>query len=184
MTAQAGQGEPYADLRDCVTRAGVLLPEEFDTAASAWERTLRARGAAPSWSSPAPYVLTGAPDAPETGALRWDWDMREVERFAGWCERALATRFGVTWQVRGQSAIPGADAEYLLLTRDGQTERCDWRYLNQHRWAGAFCAIAERLLRPVGVAALELETGWFDVVICFCAATSADEVTGWFAEAE
>lgn len=184
VTAHAGQENSYDRVRDCATQAGVLRQVEFDAAASVWERTLRARGDSPSWSNPTPYVLTGAPGEPETAALRWDWDTRKVDWFARWCERALAGRFGVTWQVRGDNLTSGGDAEYLLLTRDGQTERCDWRYLNQHRWAGAFCAIAERLLRPVGIAALELETGWFDVVICFCAATSADELSGWFAEAE
>ena len=182
MTANSSQA--YGELRACVANAGILREGEFDAAAAAWEPILLARGASFEWSSPSPYVLTGPPGGPETAALRWDWDMRRVTAFASWCERALAERFGVSWQAQGKSVVNGGVAEFLLLTLDGQTEQCDWRYLNTHRWAGAFCAIAERLLRPRGIAALELETGWFDVVICFCSTTSADEVLRWFAEAE
>jgi hypothetical protein len=48
----------------------------------------------------------------------------------------------------------------------------------------AFCTIADRLLKPVGVTALALETGWFDTVLCFCWREQAAEVLRWFPEAE
>lgn len=171
-------------MRACVGRAGILTAEEFDGALAAWEPVLGRRGTGPGEAVLSPYVLTGAPGRTETAALRWDWDISRTGAFAGWCERALATRFSIAWQVRGEPGDRCDAPEYLVLSREGQSERCDWRYLNAHRWAGAFCTIADRLLRPVGVTALELETGWFDVVICFCAAECADEVLSSFGEAE
>jgi sirohydrochlorin cobaltochelatase len=74
--------------------------------------------------------------------------------------------------------------QYLLMTLGERQERCDWRYLNQNRWMGAFCTIADRLLRPIGVTALSLETGWFDTVVVFCRSDYAEEILRWFPEAE
>jgi hypothetical protein len=72
----------------------------------------------------------------------------------------------------------------LYILQDGQQEQCDWRYLNESRWMGAFCTIANRLLASTDITALCLETGWLDTVLVFSHKYAVQELLNWFPQAE
>jgi hypothetical protein len=166
-------------LRDGVTAAGITNRQEITAALTIWQGKSRSQ-----LDAPPPYLLTAQPGHVFTGALRWDWDSHRAHEFATWCMETLQARFGISWQVdcEEEGAQPGP--RYLRMTLREQQERCDWRYLNQNHWMGAFCTIADRLLKPVGITVLSLETGWFDTVVAFCRTDYAEEILRWFPEAE
>lgn len=166
-------------LRACVTTAGILNEEEIIAALTHWQRTSSGQRGVPP-----PYLLTALPSHAPTAALRWDWNSRRDREFVQWCMETLQKHFGINWHIDCEEENAQLGPRYLLMTREAQQERCDWRYLNQNRWMGAFCTIANRLLQPVGVTALSLETGWFDTVIVFCRSDSVEEILRWFPEAE
>jgi hypothetical protein len=130
-----------------------------------------------------PYILTAMPGYAPTAALRWDWDSSRVREFAAWCKKTLRERFHIDWQIDWEDEEE-QQPHYLRMTLGEQQERCDWRYLNQNRWMGAFCTIANRLLNREGLTALCLETGWFDTVVVFCRSSHVEELLNWFPEAE
>lgn len=166
-------------LRACVTEAGIMHTQEIKESLALWQ----SKQQTPSTTLP-PYVLTALPGHAPTAALRWDWDGRCAGEFAAWCTESLRDRFGVHWQIESEDEDAQMGPRYLRMTLNGQQERCDWRYLNHSRWMGAFCTITDRLLGPVGLTALSLETGWFDTVVVFCRKSHAQEVLRWFPEAE
>ena len=168
-----------ATLQAIVTKAGIMNAEEFNASFAVWCEDVRECRE----DTLSPAVLTGAPGT-ITAALQWNWDCDQADTFAAWCMAVVQTRFGITWHVSSEEPQGENGPLYVRLERDGMVERCDWQYLHRHRWAGAFCTIAQRLLHPVGVTVLDLETGWFDVVICFCWQTMADDLLTWFSEAE
>jgi len=166
-------------LQDGVTAAGITNRQEITDALTIWQRKSRAQ-----LDAPPPYLLTAQPGHVATGAVRWDWDSHRAHEFATWCMETLQERFGISWQVGCEEEDAQLGPHYLRVTLGGQQERCDWRYLNQNHWMGAFCTIADRLLKPVGVTVLSLETGWFDTVVAFCRSDYAEEILRWFPEAE
>jgi len=166
-------------LRNCATAAGITNRQEIIDALTIWQSKSRAQ-----LDAPPPYLLTAQPGHTSTAALRWDWDSHRAHEFAQWCMETLQKRFGISWQVDCEEEDPQLGPQYLRMTLGEQQERCDWRYLNQNHWMGAFCTTADRLLRPVGITALCLETGWFDMVIAFCRHDYAEEILRWFPEAE
>lgn len=166
-------------LRGCVTEAGITNSQEITDALTTWQRKSRAQ-----LDAPPPYLLTAQPGHVFTAALRWEWDSQRAHEFATWCMEALHERFGISWRVDCEQEDAQRGPHYLRMTLGEQQERCDWRYLNQNHWMGAFCTIADRLLRPVGVTVLSLETGWFDTVVAFCRSDYAEEMLRWFPEAE
>ncbi len=166
-------------LRDVVTAAGITSRQEITDALTIWQRTSRAQ-----LDAPPPYLLTAQPDQASTAALRWDWDSHRAHELAAWCMETLHERFGIIWQVDCEEEDAQLGPHYLRLTLGEQQERCDWHYLNQNHWMGAFCTIADRLLKSVGITALNLETGWFDTVVAFCRINHAEEILRWFPEAE
>lgn len=166
-------------LRACVTAAGITNNEEITAALAHWQSKDRTQA-----GMPPPYLLTAQPGHAPTAARRWDWDSHGAHEFTQWCMVTLREHFGITWQIDCEEEDSQLGPHYLLMTLGEQQERCDWRYLNQNHWIGAFCTIADRLLRPVGVTVLSLETGWFDTVISFCRSDYAEEILRWFPEAE
>ena len=135
-------------------------------------------------TAPMPYILTAMPGQPLTAALRWDFDSRRFHEFADWCITVLRERFDITWQIEYEDEDAQLGPQALRILQDGQQERCDWQYLNQSHWMGAFCTIANRLLEPMGITTLCLETGWFATVVVFCRKSVAEELLSWFPEAE
>jgi hypothetical protein len=166
-------------LRKCVTAAGITNRWEITEALTIWQSKSRAQ-----LDTPPPYLLTAMPGHVSTAALRWDWDSHSAQEFARWCMETLRERFGISWRVDCEEEDPQLGPHYLRMTLGEQQEYCDWRYLNRNHWMGAFCTIADRLLGPVGVTALSLETGWFDTVVVFCRSDYAEEMLRWFPEAE
>ncbi len=166
-------------LRECVTAAGITNRQEITDALTIWQRKSRAQ-----LDTPPPYLLTAQPGHVSTAALRWDWDSHRAHEFSRWCIETLHERFGISWRVDCEEEDAQLGPHYLRMTLGEQQERCDWRYLNQNHWMGAFCTIADRLLRSIGVTALSLETGWFDTVVAFCRNDYAEEMLRWFPEAE
>ncbi|HTK10469.1 MAG TPA: sirohydrochlorin chelatase [Ktedonobacteraceae bacterium] len=166
-------------LRECVTAAGITNLEEITDALTIWQSKSRAQ-----LDAPPPYLLTTAPGHVSTAALRWEWNSQDAHAFARWCMETLDKRFGINWQVECEEDDPQLGPQYLRMTLGEQQERCDWRYLNQNHWMGAFCTIADRLLKSVGITVLSLETGWFDTVVAFCRSSQAAEILRWFPEAE
>lgn len=171
--------DSWEALQKCVTAAGIMTLPEITETLVGWQRKRKAQTDPPS-----PYVLTALPGHALTAALRWDWDSQRASEFAGWCVTTLRERFGINWQIDCEQEDPQSGPHYLRMTLGEQQERCDWRYLNQNHWMGAFCTIADRLLGPAGVMALCLETGWFDTVVVFCRRSHAEEILRWFPEAE
>ncbi|GAC1360065.1 MAG: hypothetical protein NVS2B12_29110 [Ktedonobacteraceae bacterium] len=179
---EQGPDTSWQALGACVTNAGIMSMQEFTDALASWrgERDMLS-------STPPPYILTAQPGKTPTAALRWDWDGRRAHDFAAWCVLCLRERFAVQWSITYEdddARMAHTGPRYLRLELDGQQERCDWRYLNQSHWMGAFCTIADRLLNPGGLTAVSLETGWFDTVIVFCRKSHAAELLDWFPEAE
>jgi hypothetical protein len=162
----------------CVTAAGIMDMQEITAALTAWQRKQRKKMAL------MPYILTAMPGQPPTAALRWEFDSRRVREFADWCTTVLRERFGINWQIVYEDEDAQLGPQSLCIIQDGRQERCDWRYLNQSHWMGAFCTIADRLLEPLGITALCLETGWFDTVVLFCRKNYAEELLNWFPEAD
>ncbi len=171
--------ERWNALRECVTAAGITDRQEITDALTNWQRKSRTPLDAPS-----PYLLVAQPGHIPTGALRWDWDRQRAQAFAEWCVETLQKRFGINWQIECEEEDAQIGPHYLRMTLGEQQERCDWQYLNQNHWMGAFCTIADRLLKPAGITALCLETGWFDTVVVFCRRDFAEELLRWFSEAE
>jgi sirohydrochlorin cobaltochelatase len=170
-------------LGECVTSAGVMDMQEITAALSVQQGKKRKRQAQSDMAL-MPYILTAMPGQPPTAALRWDFDSRRVREFVDWCTIALRERFGINWQIVYEGEDVQLGPQSLRILQDGLQEQCDWRYLNQNHWMGAFCTIANRLLEPSGITALCLETGWFDTVIVFCRKNYAEELLNWFPEAE
>jgi sirohydrochlorin cobaltochelatase len=166
-------------LRESVMAAGITNRQEITEALTIWQCKSRAQ-----LDTPPPYLLTAMPDHASTAALRWDWDSHSAHEFARWCMETLRERFEISWRVDCEEDDPQLGPHYLCMTLGEQQERCDWRYLNQNHWMGAFCTIADRLLRSVGVTVLSFETGWFDTVVAFCRSNYAEEMLRWFPEAE
>jgi sirohydrochlorin cobaltochelatase len=131
-----------------------------------------------------PYLLTAMPGEPSTTAFRWAFESQRAREFADWCTTALRERLGINWQIVYEDEDEQQGPQSLCIIQGERQERCDWRYLNQSHWMGAFCTIANRLLEPMGITALCLETGWFDTVIVFCRKQYAEELLTWFPEAE
>jgi sirohydrochlorin cobaltochelatase len=186
--------DAWKALCDCVTAAGIMNRQEITAALSA--RQSKLKPAQPE-TALMPYLLTAMPGQPPTTAFRWEFDSHRTHEFADWCTTALRERFGINWQIVYEEAdVNGAKPDphgsqdgdkpnpYLRIIQDEHQERCDWHYLNQSHWMGAFCTIANRLLEPMGITALCLETGWFDTVIVFCRKQYAEELLNWFPEAE
>jgi sirohydrochlorin cobaltochelatase len=174
-------------LCECVTAAGIMDRQEI-TARAAWGADAEAARQRKKKAQPdmalMPYVLTAMPGQPPTAALRWEFDSRRAREFTDWCITALRERFGINWQMVYEDEDAQLGPHYLRIIQDGHQERCDWRYLNQSHWMGAFCTIANRLLESRGITVLCLETGWFDTVIVFCRKEYAEELLNWFPEAE
>jgi sirohydrochlorin cobaltochelatase len=171
--------ERWDALRECVTAAGITTRQEITAALTTWQSKSRAQ-----LDAPPPYLLTAQPGHVSTAALRWDWDSHRAHEFAQWCMETLQKRFAMSWRVECEEEDSQVGPQYLCMTLGEQQERCDWRYLNQNHWMGAFCTIADRLLKPAGVTVLSLETGWFDTVVAFCRSDYAEEMLRWFPEAE
>ncbi len=172
--------DAWKALCECVTAAGIMDRQEITAALTARQRKKKAQ---PDMAL-MPYILTAMPGQPPTAALRWEFDSRRAREFADWCTTALRERFGINWQMVYEDEDAQLGPHYLRIIQDGHQERCDWRYLNQSHWMGAFCTIANRLLESMGITALCLETGWFDTVIVFCRKKYAEELLNWFPEAE
>lgn len=172
--------DAWKALRECVTAAGIMGIQEITDALAAWQSKRKAQAHTPL----TPYVLTAMPGHTPTAALRWDFDSRRAHEFATWCIATLRERFGISWQIECEDEDAQLGPHYLRITLDEHQERCNWRYLNQNHWMGAFCTIADRLLEPMGLTALSLETGWFDTVILFCRSSHAEAILSWFPESE
>ena len=206
--------DAWKALCDCVTAAGIMNKQEITAALTARQSKLKparhteggaspplqqgvSTGTMPTGVALMPYLLTAMPGQPPTTAFRWEFDSHRTREFADWCTTALRERFGINWQIvyeetdverdKPNPYAPrdgGKPDPYLCIIQGEHQERCDWRYLNQSHWMGAFCTIANRLLEPMGITALCLETGWFDTVIVFCRKQYAEELLNWFPEAE
>lgn len=164
-------------LQKCVTEAGIMNVHELTEALASWQSQQ-------TKPTPPPYVLLALPGHAPTAALRWDWKSSHAHEFTTWCMDAVQERFGISWQVEYEDEDAHLGPHYLRMILDRQQEQCDWQYLNQSHWMGAFCTIANRLLNAVGLTALSLETGWFDTIVVFCRKSHAEEVLYWFPEAE
>jgi sirohydrochlorin cobaltochelatase len=173
--------DTWKALCECVTAAGIMDRQEITAALTVHQS--KPRKQKPDLAL-LPYILTAMPGQPPTAALRWDFDSCRVRQFADWCTTVLRERFGITWQIVYEDEDAQLGPQSLCIIQDGRQEQCDWRYLNQNHWIGAFCTIANRLLEPAGISALSLETGWFDTVIVFCRKHYAEELLNWFPEAE
>ncbi len=172
--------DAWKALRECVTAAGIMDMREITDALAVWQSKHKAQ----MDTALTPYILTARPEHTPTAALRWDFDSRRAHEFAIWCMATLRARFGIRWQIECEDEDAQMGPHYLRITLGEHQERCDWRYLNQNHWMGAFCTIADRLLEPVGLTALSLETGWFDTVVMFCRRSHAEEMLRWFPESE
>jgi hypothetical protein len=175
--------EAWKALCACVTAAGIMDMQEITAALTAQQRKQRKKKAQPEMI-PMPYILTAMPGQPPTAALRWEFDSRCTREFVDWCTTSLRERFGINWQIEYEDEDAQLGPQSLRIIQGERQERCDWHYLNQSHWMGAFCTIADRLLEPLGITALSLETGWFDTVVVFCRKQYADELLNWFPEAE
>ncbi|GAC1430432.1 MAG: hypothetical protein NVS4B1_25120 [Ktedonobacteraceae bacterium] len=166
-------------LQRCVTEAGIMSVHELTEALAHWQhqQTIPIH-------TPPPYILLALPGHTPTAAFRWNWESCHTRAFTTWCMDAVRARFGVHWQVKYEDDDARLGPHYLHMILGGQHEQCDWQYLNQSHWMGAFCTIANRLLDSGGLTALSLETGWFDTVVVFCRKSYAEEVLHWFPEAE
>ncbi len=175
---------------ECVTTAGIMNMQEITTALTALTAQQEKQGKQGRQRKKKtdvalmPYILTAMPGQPPTAALRWDFDSRHFREFADWCTTTLRERFGINWQIEYKNENAQLGPQSLFILQDGRQEQCDWRYLNQNHWMGAFCTIANRLLEPMGITTLCLETGWFDTVVVFCHKNAAEELLNWFPEAE
>ncbi len=167
-------------LCDCVTAAGIMDRQEITAALTAWQSK---KPVQPD-TVLMPYLLTAMPGYPPTTAFRWEFESHRAREFAHWCTSALRERFGINWQIVYEEEDEQLGPQSLCIIQGERQERCDWRYLNQCHWMGAFCTIANRLLEPMGITALCLETGWFDTVIVFCRKQCSEELLKWFPEAE
>lgn len=172
-------GNPLDELRQSVVHAGIMTSVEIELALQDWYQKRKA------WSKvPPPYLLTAVPGQPATAALRWDWQEKNVQEFIAWNQQILHERFDIDLQMSTEAECYQSAPCYLRMQSGEQQERCDWQYLNQNRWMGAFCTIIERMLLPLGVTALSLDTGWFDTVLVFCRTAYVEEITRWFPEVE
>jgi hypothetical protein len=169
----------WQQIQECIVDAGVMDAQEIREALSALRSGRKVRS-----DVLPPYLLTAMPGHAPTAALRWDWDSKRAHEFAEWCMHTLRQRFHVDWQIDWEDENEQQGPHYLRMMLGEQQERCDWRYLNQNRWMGAFCTIANRLLNPQGLTVLSLETGWFDTVVVFCRSSHAEALLHWFPEAE
>jgi sirohydrochlorin cobaltochelatase len=172
--------DAWQALCDCVTAAGIMDRQEITAALTAWQKK---KPAQPD-IAPMPYLLTAMPGQPPTTAFRWAFESQHAREFADWCTTALRERLGINWQIVYEEEDEQKGPQSLCIIQGKRQERCDWRYLNQSHWMGAFCTIANRLLEPMGITALCLETGWFDTVIVFCRKQYEGELLEWFCEAE
>jgi sirohydrochlorin cobaltochelatase len=168
-------------LCECITTAGIMNTQEITAALTAQQEKQSKKK---TETALMPYILTAIPGQPPTAALRWDFDSRRHREFADWCVTVLRERFGIIWQIEYENEDAQLGPPSLRILQDGRQEQCDWRYLNQSHWMGAFCTIANRLLEPMGITTLCLETGWFDTVVVFCRKNAAEELLNWFPEAE
>jgi sirohydrochlorin cobaltochelatase len=168
-------------LCECITTAGIMTQQEITAALTARQSKRRDKRVDMALL---PYILPAMPGQPPTAALRWDFDSRRVHDFANWCTTVLRERFGIIWQIEYEDEDAPLGPASLHILQDGQQEQCDWHYLNQSRWMGAFCAIANRLLEPANITALCLETGWLDTVLVFSRKHAAQELLNWFPEAK
>jgi sirohydrochlorin cobaltochelatase len=175
----AATGDPWQALRDCVVAAGVMTRQEITGALANWLSKRQAQETTPS-----PYILTALPAQVPTTALRWQWESQRASDFAAWCVKVLHDRFGVDMHIDVEEEDTKEGPHYLRMRVGERQERCDWRYLNQTHWMGAFCTIIDRLLEPMGLTALALETGWFDSIVVFCRRQYAPELLRWFPEVE
>jgi sirohydrochlorin cobaltochelatase len=175
--------DAWKALCECVSAAGIMDMQEITAALTTRQSKQRKKQAQPDMAL-MPYILTAMPGQPPTAALRWDFDSRRIREFADWCTTTLRERFGINWQIVYEDEDAQLGPQTLCILQDGLQEQCDWRYLNQNHWMGAFCTIANRLLEPTGITALCLETGWFDTVIVLCRKSHAQELLNWFPEAE
>lgn len=173
--------DAWKALCECVTAAGIMDRQEITAALTAYQQKPRKQKAALPLM---PYLLTAMPEQPPTTALRWDFDSRRTREFVDWCTTVLRERFGIMWQIVYEDEDVQLGPQFLRILQNEQQEQCNWRYLNQNHWIGAFCTIANRLLEPAGITALSLETGWFDTVIVFCRKHYAEELLNWFPESE
>jgi sirohydrochlorin cobaltochelatase len=168
-------------LCECITTAGIMNMQEITAALTAQQEKQSKKK---TETALMPYILTAIPGQSPTAALRWDFDSCRHREFADWCVTVLRERFGIIWQIEYENEDAQLGPQSLRILQDGRQEQCDWRYLNQSHWMGAFCTIANRLLEPMGITTLCLETGWFDTVVVFCRKNAAEELLNWFPEAE
>jgi hypothetical protein len=171
----------WKELCECITTVGIMTMQEITAALTAWQKKRRNKQAEMALM---PYILPAMPGQPPTAALRWDFDSRRARDFANWCMTALRERFGITWQIEYKDEDVQLGPPFLYILQDGQQEQCDWRYLNESRWMGAFCTIANRLLASTDITALCLETGWLDTVLVFSHKYAVQELLNWFPQAE
>lgn len=129
-----------------------------------------------------PLVLTGAPDAAPTAAILWRWEVDRAEDFCRWATQALRRRFGLDVDITVGEPQGGAAPQYLEISGGGRREICDWLRVNRDQWMGAFCAIANRVLEPLGVSALALDADEA-TVLCFCWSRCAEGLLQVFPEA-
>ncbi|MEK7681843.1 MAG: hypothetical protein AAB369_03350 [Chloroflexota bacterium] len=179
--------EAVDELRHLVVEAGVMTDAELRLAEAHRLRATPLRGAVPApcgalLAYRSPLVLTGAPESSPTAALLWRWEVDRADDFRRWATQALRQRFGLDVEVTVGEPQGGAAPRYLEISGGGRREICDWLRVNRDQWMGAFCAIANRVLEPLGVSALALDADEA-TVLCFCRSSCAGRLLQVFPEA-
>lgn len=144
----------------------------------------------PRWAE-RPEFLTWPLSALPPPGLLWTWRVEQADAFCHWASACLRRRFGATAsvapvrddagmvefvEVRAMSSAPNEGAEPPVAP----VSITDWRRLNRLRWMGSFCVMANRVLLPLGVQAIELGTGGEDTVVAFCRPPWADTLEAYF----
>ncbi len=174
--------ETLDDLRRLVVQAGVMTDAELCIAEAHRLRAVGRPDGPALLAYRSPLVLTGAPASPPTAALLWRWEIDRADDFCRWATQALRQRFGLDVDITLGDPQEGDALRYLEINGSGRREVCDWRRVNRDRWMGAFCAIANRVLEPLGVSALALDADEA-TVLCFCWSRCAEELLQHFPEA-
>ncbi|MDO8530906.1 MAG: hypothetical protein Q7T26_01870 [Dehalococcoidia bacterium] len=172
--------EGVDELRRLVVEAGVMTDAELRLAEAHRLRATPHSGVLLAYRSP--LVLTGAPESPPTAALLWHWEVGRADDFCRWATQALRQRFGLDVEVTAGEPHGEAAPQYVEINGGGRREICDWLRVNRDQWMGAFCAIANRVLEPLGVSALALDADEA-TVLCFCRSSCAERLLQAFPEA-
>ncbi len=174
--------ERLDDLRRLVVLAGVMTDAELRLAEAHRLRAVGQPDGPALLAYRSPLVLTGAPDAASTAAILWRWEAGRADDFCRWATQALRRRFGLDVDITAGEPRKGDAPRYLEVRSRGGREICDWQRVNRDRWMGAFCAIANRVLEPLGVSALALDADEA-TVLCFCWSRRAEGLLQVFPEA-